>query len=260
MLPKGLYFDALVDHTREDLINECNYTLEATHQLKFRGLVKSMKGVYVPEMFPELSTKHILVSEFVESLVFEDFAKQTSQKRRDSIGTRIMELTLREIFEWKYMQTDPNPANFQYDPIKDEVHLLDFGATRSYSIDFIRKYRKTVVAGVQKDREGVLYWSDQIGYFKNDEHPDLLDSHVKSVFAVGEPFANPGIYDFGNQDITPRVFKELPTMMQHRKCPPPPETYTLHRKLSGVFLLCMKLRAKVPAYDLFKNLVIDANV
>ena len=25
-----------------------------------------------------------------------------------------MELTLRELFEFKYMQTDPNPANFFY--------------------------------------------------------------------------------------------------------------------------------------------------
>ncbi|CAG9313743.1 unnamed protein product [Blepharisma stoltei] len=256
ILPKGLYFDALVDHTREDLINECNYSLEAEHQLKFKGLTKNIKGVYVPDVFEEVSTKHILVSEYVDSLVFEDFSRQASQKRRDSIGTRIMEVTLREIFDWKYMQTDPNPANFQYDPEDDELDLLDFGATRTYSDQFVEKYKHVVVSGVKKDREGVLHWSNEIGYFKNDEAAELYDAHVNACFAVGEPFSTPGLYDFGNQGITPQVYKQMPTMMQHRKCPPPPETYTLHRKLSGVYLLCMKLRAKVPAHDLFNKIVL----
>ena len=32
---------------------------------------------------------------------------------------------------------------------------------------------------------------------------------------------------------------------------PPDESYSLHRKLSGAFLSCMKLRARVPCQQLF---------
>lgn len=40
-------------------------------------------------------------------------------------------------------------------------------------------------------------------------------------------------------------------MLKHRLVPPPEESYSLHRKLSGAFLLATKLRGVVSLRDLF---------
>jgi len=40
-------------------------------------------------------------------------------------------------------------------------------------------------------------------------------------------------------------------MLKHRLTPPPDASYSLHRKLSGTFLACIKLRARVDARTLF---------
>lgn len=42
----------------------------------------------------------------------------------------MIELCFRELFEWKCMQTDPNPANYMYDTKKKVLNLIDFGAGR----------------------------------------------------------------------------------------------------------------------------------
>ena len=50
------------------------------------------------------------------------------QSVRDAVGTTLLELTLRELFVWRFMQTDPNWGNFLFDAPSGRLHLIDFGA------------------------------------------------------------------------------------------------------------------------------------
>ena len=41
--------------------------------------------------------------------------------------------------------------------------------------------------------------------------------------------------------------------------PPPEEVYTLHRKLAGAYMLCIKLGAVVPCRDMLEEVVKNHN-
>lgn len=82
----------------------------------------------------------------------------------------------------------------------------------------------------------------------------LEDAHVDAVMILGEPFAEDGEYDFSRQDTTKRIVKLVPTMLEHRLTAPPEESYSLHRKLSGGFLLASKLQSKFACRDILVNL------
>lgn len=81
----------------------------------------------------------------------------------------------------------------------------------------------------------------------------MRSAHVDSMIALGEPFRAdaPVPYPFARQTITERVKGQIPLMLRERQRPPPPETYSLNRKLSGAFLLCARLQARVNCRDLF---------
>lgn len=71
---------------------------------------------------------------------------------------------------------------------------------------------------------------------------------------LGYPFAKNEIFDFGAQNIIVKIRDLIPVMLSHRLVPPPDETYSLHRKMSGAFLLCTKLGAKINCYNLFNDI------
>lgn len=73
----------------------------------------------------------------------------------------------------------------------------------------------------------------------------MIDAHVETMLALAEPFKTEGLYAFGQQDITKKVQANIPIMLRHRTTPPPEATYSLNRKLSGCFLLCARLAARV---------------
>jgi aarF domain-containing kinase len=57
---------------------------------------------------------------------------QLDQSTRDLVGTWLLRLTLKELYEWRFMQTDPNWGNFLYDQQSGVLNLIDFGAAKEY--------------------------------------------------------------------------------------------------------------------------------
>lgn len=85
----------------------------------------------------------------------------------------------------------------------------------------------------------------------------MKDAHVESVMILATPFRENREFDYGNQNTTSRMHELIKTMLEHRLCPPPEEVYSLHRKMSGLFLMATKLRAKINCYPAWKKLAGD---
>lgn len=256
LLPRGLYLDKTIANARTELAWECDYIREAESADHFRELLRDDPVFMIPEIIPEASSKNVITMERLEGIAVTKIQTFT-QDQRDWIGTQIMRLCLREIAEFRYMQTDPNWTNFLYNAETGRIELLDFGASREYPLEFTIKYVRTLLAGSRNDREKCHDLSIQLGYLTGHESKAMVDAHVTSLLTIAEPFMSfaPDVYDFRNQTITDRVRALIPVMLHERLSPPPEETYSLHRKLSGAFLLCARLGSKVPCKQLFVDVI-----
>lgn len=249
LIPKGLYLDSAMKVAREELSRECDYELEAANQKRFRDVLSNAKGFYVPYVVDDTSSKRVLTTELVSGIPIDKVA-QLSRETRNYVGKKLLELTLMELFVFRFMQTDPNWSNFLYDEATKTINLIDFGAARAYPKSFVDDYLRMVVACANGDRESAIEMSRRLGFLTGMENVIMLDAHVQAAFIVGMPFAKPGGYDFCANNITQSISNLGATMLRHRLTPPPDEAYSLHRKLSGAFLACIKIGAVVPCREL----------
>lgn len=150
-------------------------------------------------------------------------------------------------------QTDPNWGNFFYNPATDRIGLLDFGACRSFPKAFVDEYLRLVWAAANNDRATIETVSVKLGFLTGYESRVMLDAHVDSGLVVGEPFVSKELFDFKAAGITARVSKYGAVFAEHRLTPPPSEVYSLHRKLAGAFLICIRMGAVMRCRDMLEE-------
>jgi aarF domain-containing kinase len=264
IFPKGMYLENAAEVAKRELTLECDYAREAAQQARFGALVagdaEAAALFRVPAVVEELSTARVLVTEWAPG-VHLDAAAAAPQATRDAIGTALMALTMKELYDWRYMNTDANFANYLIDvapesssstPSTPSIALIDFGAARAFPVAFVAEYAEMVLACAEGDRARILASSVTLGFLTGDESKAMLEAHVEAALAVGTPFATDGLYDFGaHSEVTRRVAALGGAMIKGRLTPPPEEAYSLHRRLAGAFLACIRLRARVPAREIF---------
>lgn len=246
LLPRGLYLDNTIRVAKEELAWECDYIREAENTRRYGDLLKGDTRYKVPQVMTDLCTSRVLVLERLYGRALSK-AVQESQELRNRLGENLLRLCLREVFSFRFMQTDPNWSNFFYNPHKGgQIELLDFGACREFGDKFLSLYGRILKAAAGGDRDRIWEYSEKLGFVTGYETPVMRNAHIDSVLVLGEPFRKdaPDVFDFARQTITARVRDTIPVMLRHRLTPPPDETYGLHKKLSGAFLLCTRLGSK----------------
>jgi predicted unusual protein kinase regulating ubiquinone biosynthesis (AarF/ABC1/UbiB family) len=246
LLPRGMDIGPLLAEAKRQLHAEADYLAEAQHLARFGALLQGSDMFALPALHTQLCTPQVIAMTFMESAPLDSLV-DAPQALRDRMATALIDLVLRELFVFGAMQTDPNLANYRYDPKTDRIVLLDFGAVQpiapELAADFRALARVALDGGADATRDAML----RIGYFgpTTAAHHQAL---IQSMFEVAmTPVRQDSPFDFGSSDLLERLRDMGLAIGNDRELAhvPPAATLFLHRKIGGMYLMAAKLRARV---------------
>lgn len=246
LLPRHLDLSPVLAEAKRQLHREADYANEARHLTAFKHLLEGYTLFRVPDMHTDLSTPRVLAMTYQESEPIDTLA-DASQGLRDHVAAELIELVLRELFEYGVMQTDPNLANYRFDPTAGRVVLLDFGAVLPIAPDLAADFRHLLNAALDRDTVAIRRAMLKIGYF-DEATPRRHQAMIEQMFDTAmAPLRQMDPFDFGKADLI-RKLRNMGLEMgmdEDLTQVPPPATMFLHRKIVGIYLLAARLQARV---------------
>jgi len=246
----------LFDEAKRQLHEEADYVQEAAYLEQFKALLADDPTCLVPGFHPDLSTQDVLAMDFVPSQPIDEL-ETADQSTRDRIATQLIDLMMREVFDFRLVQSDPNFANFRWQPDTGRLVLLDFGATRALSDKVVDGSRAMLQPALDNDLQGLANALRDLGLL-DDALPDHVQATILDMVALAnDPMLDAGGFDFGNTRIVAELRDRGMALGRDRTIQhiPPTEVLYLQRKAAGLFLLATRLRARVNVRDLFKRYV-----
>lgn len=246
MLPETLDIKPLLEEAKRQLHEEADYQREAKYLQRFGELLDGDENYIVPKYYPEFSTDKILAMSYIEGIEIDDMAR-ASQNDRDHIAHMLIDLLLRELFEFHLMQTDPNFANYRFNIESKRLVLLDFGASREISKKTSNMYRKMMAAVLSGNGQDSYDAATDMGFIAEDMPEQYRETILDMLDMAMEPLQYDGKFDFGDNDISNSLRDKGMEMAMDKQMwhLPPVDTIFIQRKFSGVFMMASRLKAKV---------------
>ena len=154
---------------------------------------------------------------------------------------------MREIFEFGIIQSDPNFANYRFQPGTGKLVLLDFGAARKIDPAIANGYKKLIVAALAGDSDTVREEATAAGFIwpaAISRHRDRIDAMVDVI--IGE-LNRPGKFDFGDRAFVVPLRDHGMDVASDKAAwhIPPTDLLFVQRKISGMALLAARLEARI---------------
>jgi predicted unusual protein kinase regulating ubiquinone biosynthesis (AarF/ABC1/UbiB family) len=198
-LAPGIDSKSLFAELRERISEELDYELEAQHQRRVERLLRGHPFISVPRVDTALSTRRILVSEFVDGERFEA-VRERDESERDRYGEIVFRFYFGLLYRDRMALGDPHPGNYLLRP-DGRVAFLDYGLLRDVTPERVGAER--TIARAVRDKDAPALKSALVGGgYLPAERADVVDPELalRMMRRATRWYAVPGHRRFGPDD------------------------------------------------------------
>ena len=243
-LAPGLDVKALGGELRERISEELDYELEAQHQRRVGRAFRGHPHVRVPAVDTALSTRRVLVSEFVEGRPFGE-VKRMEEAERDRFGEVVYRFFWGLLSNERLVAGDPHPGNYLLCG-DGRICFLDFGLMRVVERMYLDAERALARAVIAADAGEVHRTLSELGYLP-DPGSFAPEQVLEQIADAGAWFFIPGFRRLDPEYVRAHLeatgSPRSPHFAHMRRQTLPPEALLLRRMEGMLFSVLGELRA-----------------
>ncbi|MDX6701791.1 MAG: hypothetical protein QOF26_2017 [Baekduia sp.] len=243
-LAPGLDAKAILGELRERIAEELDYELEAQNHRRVSRAFRGHPFVRVPEVVTSMSTRRVLITEFIAGRGF-GAVKELPDAERDRFAEICFRFFYGLLGRERIAAGDPHPGNYI---LSDDgrVAFLDFGLVRRMDADYLERERALARAVIAGDAAEVHRLLADLGYLPD---PGAFDPGrvLAQLAAAGEWYFTTGFRRLDPEYV--RHSMEIsgspasPFFEEMRRQTIPPQALLLRRMEGLLFSVLGELRA-----------------
>jgi predicted unusual protein kinase regulating ubiquinone biosynthesis (AarF/ABC1/UbiB family) len=235
----------------EQILAETDYAREADNLEHFRKRLAPLEFVSVPRVYRKYSRDGVITMELLEGVHLGDFlAARPSQRLRDTLGARLVELFYFQLLEVEAFHADPHWGNYLFGR-DGSIGLVDFGCVKHLRPEFVATLRAVYL--FPGDRTGPRFQEllDQryalhgrkLSPAARKALARFAENFYRTVYPPelsrdDEPF------DFADEKFLKTYMRESANLAKSRVALP--EYLMIARAETGLYATLHRLRARVP--------------
>ncbi|MEO8393931.1 MAG: AarF/UbiB family protein, partial [Chloroflexota bacterium] len=219
---------ALIDEFGRVLLEELSYKHEAQNAARFAEMFKDDLGVYIPSIYEEHSTDHILTIEDVTTIKLDDYpALEAAGISRLAVAKRLMDTYLYQVFEERFFHADPHPGNLFVYPLPPDsdayksqesgdgapfyLIFIDFGMVGTLTPQIVNGLIGTMAAVVTRDAAKLVKSYSELGLLLPGADTARIEAATRAVFdqVWGLSMAQLGSVSFDSMTNIGKEFSDL---------------------------------------------------
>lgn len=192
-----------------DFVNEADNAENAAKQFENRDDVR------VPRIHRELTTRRMLVMEFIDGVKISD----VDQLRAAGVDVQkvmqtLVEAYCEQVLVHGFFHADPHPGNLLVEPGSSRLVMLDFGLSKDLPPGFREAVVRVALALIQDDADGLATALFDMGFETRSGERDALTEAARFFldFAARfreKPFADPRLFEELNEEL-PEMIRQNP--------------------------------------------------
>lgn len=239
------------NYLREQLERETNYIREAQNQLRFYDFLKNQSEFIVPRVYPEFSTRKILVQDWQNGTHLESLLSLTKEEKADVV-TKLLKFNFLTLFNMHSFHSDFQPMNWAYSSIEKKLTVYDYGSIGQLAPHHAERLAEAIFLSHENKHFSGKDFLIGLGFDEGRLKP-IEPKLDELVFVLLEPFRSDTPVPIKSWNLAEQIDRLLGSDKWWFRTSGPLWFFSLIRNMEGLSYALERLGEPVPLWKVFSQ-------